>query len=275
MSNSRNNPNYKNNSKNRNNLNINVNMSDINTVRDISFYSNNIVNNSQEPNLEKLSLHMDFYKGHKGFNYYEKIYFLIFFDLFNYNSKSDNPSYGTYSLDTFIRSHLSRGWLSEEELKSICLLILKKLSQDYFFEITTSEKPEDFELVKKNIYNLIVIFYQLDEKYWKTFRHLKKLIRGFIKKNIEPINQSYYEGKINDYLDFIRYLFFERIQIINIPDNANSSYSFQGKIMDCSKFPCRPFPPKPSIIKQKRKKGNNNNNNNNNRSKRGKGNNNK
>jgi hypothetical protein len=186
--------------------------------------------------LTKFSPFMDLY-GSSIFSPYEIIYFFISYDYIE-TRKGDYNS-PLYLQLKYIYYEIND--LSEEEKKNICLLILKKITQDYFVKITTYKSGPEFEIVKENIHTLILILYTMGDKYKNTIRYLKKLITGFIQNKTINMNQSYNETIINQYLDFIRYSFYsKRFRNSSIPDNANSSYSIKYKQMNCLQFPCIP-----------------------------------
>ena len=194
------------------NENNKVNLSNLNKLRN-SNYFRPLINHGWEPNKtkrKKFSYNMNL--ENPIHTKYDIIYFFI---LYNYTKSKYIPG-SVEHLDYIVQNI---GGLLEEEKKSLCLLILKKISQDYFIQLVQSGFKDDEPKTCANF--LIQILSLMGKKYLNIFiRNFEELLNATVNTKIEQKDRWYYLPYISKYIKLINSMING-----NLPDNASSSKS--------------------------------------------------
>jgi hypothetical protein len=207
--------------------NIKVNINNLNNIRYNNYYKDKI-RTGNTLNFEWMTNR----KKQKKFSYnmnlenpihseYDIIYYFILKDYIinNFNDKRM----------VYIFKHIKS--LSPEEKKNLCLLILKKITQQKFLQFCKSKyygmitgrynKNKTVFNLMNTIESLIIILENMGPKYFKTLSYARKLIKSFVNNYFENDDQYlidypdryrgsliyYHSQSIDSYISEIKKLF--------------------------------------------------------------------
>ena len=224
--------------------NIKVNINNLNNIRYNNYYKDKI-RTGNTLNFEWMTNR----KKQKKFSYnmnlenpihseYDIIYYFILKDYIinNFNDKRM----------VYIFKHIKS--LSPEEKKNLCLLILKKITQQKFLQFCKSKyygmitqtynKNKTVFNLMNTIESLIIILEQMGPKYFKTLSYVRKLIKSFVNNYFENDDQYLIDYPNRNFKSLI-FFHLRRIEpyISEIKKNfiGNKYLDFLGKNINNSK----------------------------------------